>query len=44
MLEEILPLIGKDGVAVEKGVEVGDSKPERPASEIEPENGDEAVT
>jgi hypothetical protein len=44
MLLEMLPLIGKDGVAVGKGVEVGDSKPERPASEIEPENGDEAVT
>lgn len=39
-----VPLIGKDGVRLGKGVDVGDeSEPERPAFEIESENGVEAV-
>ena len=44
MLVVRVPLRGKDGVGVGKGVEVGDSEPERPASVIEFVNGGEAVT
>jgi hypothetical protein len=38
----MVPLMGNDGVGVGKEVG-GDSEPERPAFELEPENGDEAV-
>jgi hypothetical protein len=41
MLVERVPLMGNDGVGVGKGA--GDSEPDQPAFEIEPENGDEAV-
>ena len=44
MLVLRVPLRGKDGVGVGKGVELGDSKPERPASDMEFVNGDDAVT
>lgn len=44
MLVERVPLMGKDGVRLGKGVDVGgDSEPERPAPEIDAENGVEAV-
>lgn len=44
MLVLRVPLRGNDGVGVGKGVELGDSKPERPASDMEFVNGDDAVT
>lgn len=44
MLVGSVPLMGNDGVRFGKGVEVGgDSEPERPAFDMEPENGVEAV-
>jgi hypothetical protein len=42
MLVGMVPLMGNDGVGVGKEVG-GDSEPERPAFELDPENGDEAV-
>ena len=41
MLVEMVPLIGNDGVTEGNGV--GDSEPERPAFEVDPENGEDAV-